>query len=102
MSPLILDRHLIAVDTSDVSHDDLVGKIMVAWNQEKRVAGFTVDSIRSHRRAGLGSSGVRVGLSRYRIALARRRQGALVDRASTMIFLRQSIHCIPAHLAEMN
>jgi SOS-response transcriptional repressor LexA len=45
MSPLILDGYLIAVDTSDVSHDDLVGKIVVAWNQEKRVAGFTVDSI---------------------------------------------------------
>jgi phage repressor protein C with HTH and peptisase S24 domain len=35
MSPLILDGYLIAVDTSDVSHEDLVGKIVVAWNREK-------------------------------------------------------------------
>jgi len=35
MSPLILDGYLIAVDTSEVSHDDLVGKIVVAWNPEK-------------------------------------------------------------------
>jgi phage repressor protein C with HTH and peptisase S24 domain len=35
MAPLILDGYLIAVDTSDVSHDDLVGKIVVALNREK-------------------------------------------------------------------
>lgn len=32
MSPLILDGYIIAVDTSQVSRDDLVGKIVVAWN----------------------------------------------------------------------
>lgn len=32
MSPLILDGYLIAVDTSVVSRDELVGKIVVAWN----------------------------------------------------------------------
>jgi phage repressor protein C with HTH and peptisase S24 domain len=35
MSPLILDGYIIAVDTSDTAHDDLVGKIVVAWNREK-------------------------------------------------------------------
>jgi transcriptional regulator with XRE-family HTH domain len=38
MSPLILDGYLIAVDTSDISRDDLIGKIVVAWNtKEKRL-----------------------------------------------------------------
>ena len=36
MSPLILDGYIIAVDTSDVSRDDLVGQIVVAWNAEKK------------------------------------------------------------------
>jgi transcriptional regulator with XRE-family HTH domain len=35
MSPLILDGYVIAVDTSDVSHDQLRGQIVVAWNIEK-------------------------------------------------------------------
>jgi phage repressor protein C with HTH and peptisase S24 domain len=35
MSPLILDGYIVAVDTSDVSRDDLLGQIVVAWNQEK-------------------------------------------------------------------
>ena len=35
MSPLILDGYIIAVDTSITSHDDLVGRIVVAWNREK-------------------------------------------------------------------
>ena len=35
MSPLILDGYIVAVDTSETSHDDLVGKIVVAWNREK-------------------------------------------------------------------
>ena len=38
MSPLILDGYIIAVDTSEVSRDDLIGQIVVAWNpQEKRL-----------------------------------------------------------------
>jgi transcriptional regulator with XRE-family HTH domain len=38
MSPLILDGYIIAVDTSDISRDDLVGQIVVAWNtKEKRL-----------------------------------------------------------------
>lgn len=38
MSPLILDGYLIAVDTSDVSRDNLVGQIVVARNaKEKRL-----------------------------------------------------------------
>ena len=36
MSPLILDGYIIAVDTSDVSRDDLVGQIVVAWNTEEK------------------------------------------------------------------
>jgi len=36
MSPLILDGYIIAVDTSDVPRRDLVGKIVVAWNSEKK------------------------------------------------------------------
>jgi transcriptional regulator with XRE-family HTH domain len=36
MSPLILDGYIIAVDTSDVSHDDLLGQIVVAWHSEKK------------------------------------------------------------------
>lgn len=35
MSPLILDGYIIAVDTSKTSHDDLIGKIVVAWNRDK-------------------------------------------------------------------
>jgi len=35
MSPLILDGYIIAVDTSDTAHGDLIGKIVVAWNREK-------------------------------------------------------------------
>ena len=35
MSPLILDGYIIAVDISDVSRDDLLGQIVVAWNIEK-------------------------------------------------------------------
>jgi phage repressor protein C with HTH and peptisase S24 domain len=35
MSPLILDGYIIAVDTSETSHDDLAGNIVVAWNREK-------------------------------------------------------------------
>jgi hypothetical protein len=35
MSPLILDGYIIAVDTFDVRHDALVGKIVLAWNAEK-------------------------------------------------------------------
>jgi hypothetical protein len=35
MSPLILDGYIVAVDTSDVSHDNLLGQIVVAWNREK-------------------------------------------------------------------
>jgi peptidase S24-like protein len=35
MSPLILDGYIIAVDTSDVSRDGLLGQIVVAWNIEK-------------------------------------------------------------------
>ena len=35
MSPLILDGYIIAVDTADSSRDDLLGKIVVAWNREK-------------------------------------------------------------------
>ena len=38
MSPLILDGYIIAVDTSDISRDNLIGKIIVAWNaKEKRL-----------------------------------------------------------------
>src|ERR1700747_1941751 len=38
MSPLILDGYIIAVDTSDISRDDLIGQIVVAWNtREKRL-----------------------------------------------------------------
>jgi transcriptional regulator with XRE-family HTH domain len=36
MSPLILDGYIIAVDTSDVSRDRLVGQIVVAWNSEEK------------------------------------------------------------------
>jgi SOS-response transcriptional repressor LexA len=34
MSPLILDGYIIAIDTSNVAHDDLLGRIVVAWNIE--------------------------------------------------------------------
>jgi hypothetical protein len=30
MSPLILDGHIIAVDTFETAHDDLMGKIVMA------------------------------------------------------------------------
>jgi transcriptional regulator with XRE-family HTH domain len=36
MSPLILDGYIIAVDTSDISRDRLLGEIVVAWNREKK------------------------------------------------------------------
>jgi SOS-response transcriptional repressor LexA len=36
MSPLILDGYIIAVDTSDISRDNLIGQIVVAWNSEKK------------------------------------------------------------------
>ncbi|HXA77150.1 MAG TPA: S24 family peptidase [Candidatus Acidoferrales bacterium] len=36
MSPLILDGYFIAVDTSDISRDDLVGQIVVARNTEEK------------------------------------------------------------------
>lgn len=36
MSPLILDGYLIAVDTSDVARDLLVGQIVVAWNTKQK------------------------------------------------------------------
>jgi SOS-response transcriptional repressor LexA len=36
MSPLIFDGYIIAVDTSRVSRDALVGKIVVAWNSENK------------------------------------------------------------------
>jgi SOS-response transcriptional repressor LexA/DNA-binding XRE family transcriptional regulator len=35
MSPLILDGYIIAVDTSETSHDELVGQIVVAAHKEK-------------------------------------------------------------------
>jgi DNA-binding XRE family transcriptional regulator len=35
MSPLILDGYIIAVDTSDVSHDRLIGQIVVASSLDK-------------------------------------------------------------------
>jgi phage repressor protein C with HTH and peptisase S24 domain len=35
MSPLILDGHIIAVDTSEVRHDRLTGQIVVAQHGEK-------------------------------------------------------------------
>jgi SOS-response transcriptional repressor LexA len=38
MSPLILDGYIIAVDTSDVARDKLIGQVVVAWNiQEKQL-----------------------------------------------------------------
>jgi phage repressor protein C with HTH and peptisase S24 domain len=36
MSPLILDGYIIAVDTSDISRDDLIGQIVVAQNTEEK------------------------------------------------------------------
>ena len=36
MSPLILDGYLIAVDTFEVSHDEMLGQIVVAWNREEK------------------------------------------------------------------
>jgi DNA-binding XRE family transcriptional regulator len=36
MSPLILDGYIIAVDTSEVSRDDLRGQVVVAWNTEEK------------------------------------------------------------------
>jgi transcriptional regulator with XRE-family HTH domain len=35
MSPLILDDYIIAVDTSDTSHEDLLGQIVVAANIDR-------------------------------------------------------------------
>jgi phage repressor protein C with HTH and peptisase S24 domain len=36
MSPLILDGYLIAVDTSEISRDKLLGKIVVVWNKRTK------------------------------------------------------------------
>jgi transcriptional regulator with XRE-family HTH domain len=36
MSPLILDGYIVAVDTSSVSRNDLMGKIVVAWNPKEK------------------------------------------------------------------
>jgi phage repressor protein C with HTH and peptisase S24 domain len=36
MSPLILDGYVVAVDTSSVSRDHLVGKIVVDWNPKEK------------------------------------------------------------------
>ena len=36
MSPLILDGYVVAVDTSAASRDDLIGKIVVAWNPKEK------------------------------------------------------------------
>ena len=35
MSPLILDDYIIAVDTSDIEHDSVVGQIVVASHRDK-------------------------------------------------------------------
>jgi SOS-response transcriptional repressor LexA len=35
MSPLILDGYIIAVDTSDIEHNSVVGQIVVASHKEK-------------------------------------------------------------------
>jgi transcriptional regulator with XRE-family HTH domain len=35
MSPLILDGYIISVDISQVTHNDLLGQIVVAWNADK-------------------------------------------------------------------
>ena len=38
MSPLILDGYIIAVDMADVPREELLGQIVVAWNEpEKRL-----------------------------------------------------------------
>jgi DNA-binding XRE family transcriptional regulator len=36
MSPMILDGYIVAVDTSEVSRDNLVGQVVVAWNSEDK------------------------------------------------------------------
>jgi transcriptional regulator with XRE-family HTH domain len=36
MSPLILDGYIIAVDTSELPRDELLGQIVVAWNTEEK------------------------------------------------------------------
>jgi SOS-response transcriptional repressor LexA/DNA-binding XRE family transcriptional regulator len=36
MAPLVLDGYIIAVDTSDVARDDLVGQMVVAWHTEEK------------------------------------------------------------------
>jgi phage repressor protein C with HTH and peptisase S24 domain/DNA-binding XRE family transcriptional regulator len=36
MSPLILDGYVIAVDTSAISRESLLGQVVVAWNAEKK------------------------------------------------------------------
>ena len=84
MSPLILDGYIMAVDTSDTAHDDLLGKIVVAWNREKGLACIAVDSIRSHRRIWSRIIGIRVSLAGNGIPLAHHRQGAVVDRTSAL------------------
>lgn len=35
MSPLILDGYIISVDISQVTHNDVLGQIVVAWNTDK-------------------------------------------------------------------
>ena len=35
ISPLSLDGYIIAIDTCETAHDDLSGKILVAWTREK-------------------------------------------------------------------
>ena len=36
MSPLILNGYIIAVDTSNISREELLGQIVVAWNKKAR------------------------------------------------------------------
>lgn len=36
MSPLIFDGYIIAVDTSDISRDKLIGQMVVAWNRDTK------------------------------------------------------------------
>jgi DNA-binding transcriptional regulator YiaG len=36
MSPLILDGYIIAVDMSDAPREELLGQIVVAWNQQEK------------------------------------------------------------------
>ena len=70
MSPLILDGYIIAVDTSDTAHDDLIGKIVAAWNREK---GLLVS-----RLIRFGHTDVQVSDHREYVSVSRRlsRSGA--------------------------